>query len=125
MAEAPSFREAMRPILLLAIGSEAVAEVSKAREKHGPNSDLLDGTGPSLSILSDAQIANVTNLAAEVAVKRLNDQGMANDRTHTRFGILLEEVLEAGAANNSKDLRAELVQVMAMAADWIADLDAR
>lgn len=46
--------------------------------------------------------------------------------THTAWdGVLLEEVYEALAEDDPARLRAELVQVAAVCAAWIADLDQR
>lgn len=118
-------REALRPVKLLSIVAEGVSEVSNARKKHGPNDDLEDGTGPGRSILSAARITALSNRKFEDMVKSWVDRGMGEDRQHTRAGILFEEVVEAIASDNPADLRGELIQIIAMAADWVADLDAR
>jgi len=136
------FDEVMRPFRLMAIGMEAIEEVSKAREKHGSNADLADGTGRYQSILNEAHTVSPVadtyrdrdevlhldisdNEDLERALKKLNDDRCADGRKHTRLGILLEEAFEAAASESPEDLRAELVQVVAMGIDWIADLDAR
>ena len=117
--------EAVRPIKLSSIALEAIDEVSKARAKHGSNADLAYGVGPEASILGEANLAGSTNHGAEVALQALNDSGCANGRSHTRLGILLEEAFEAASAENPAELRKELIQVAAMALDWIVDLDDR
>lgn len=47
------------------------------------------------------------------------------DRRLDWTGILLEEVYEALAESDPAKLRAELIQVAAVCAAWIADLDSR
>jgi hypothetical protein len=117
--------EAVRPIKLGAVALEAIEEVSSAHRKHGPNADLADGTGPLESILDDAHVVAVTNSGAAMALQRLNDKACARNRTHTRLGILLEEAFEAAEADSPTELRKELIQVAAMALDWIVDIDDR
>jgi hypothetical protein len=43
----------------------------------------------------------------------------------TWFDVLTEEVAEAGAERDPARLRAELIQIAAVCAAWIADLDSR
>ena len=128
MAKAPDFNEIFRPLRLATIGTEGAAEVARAREKHGPNDDLLDGCGPasdSIARLLGMESYMGANFQVESHIKAVNDYGMAHGRTHTRAGVLLEEVVEAIASDNRADLRTELIQVIAMAQDWVADLDVR
>lgn len=123
----PSLTDLLRPLALMAIGAEGVHEVSRAREKHGSNADLAFGTGPAaegIAKLLGMSASRMTNAAFEDMVKAVNDYGMSHGRTHTRAGVLLEEVVEAIATDNNADLRTELVQVIAMAQDWVADIDA-
>ncbi len=127
-------QEAVRPFRLLSIGTEFVKEVGRAREKHGPNTDLADGTGRHESAIFEANehsdladgwdyIPDNEDMATMFKV--YNDERCADGRKHTRLGIVLEEVFEAAAENDSDLLRAELVQVGAMVLDWIADIDKR
>lgn len=119
------FNELFRPLSLMAIAGEAVVEVSRAREKHGPNTDLADGIGSgSESILSDAGITFVSNIRAMKALQRLNDRHTP-ERPTTRLAVMLEEAFEAAAADSVEDLRTELIQTIAMALDWVADIDER
>lgn len=129
--------EAMRPMRLLGIASQAIQEVTAAREKHGPNTDLADGTGSDgsllwgllygggLSALIDVDGVEVTNAELELAMQKVNDDACAAGRKHTRAGILLEEAFEALATDDPAELRKELIQVIAMGLDWVADIDAR
>lgn len=132
MAKAPDFNEIMRPLRLMAIASEAVQEVTRAREKHGPNTGLAYGNDPNGSLIEElvfegdlandaSEIGN--NLALERAMQKINDDRCADGRKHTRLGILLEEAFEALSAATPAELRTELVQVVAMALDALADLD--
>ncbi|WP_084960213.1 hypothetical protein [Thermoactinospora rubra] len=73
--------------------------------------DLPDGTSP-----ADASVA-------ETAKKATADA--AADGTLTWCHILIEEVLEAFAEADPDRLRAELVQVAAVATKWIQALDRR
>lgn len=69
-----------------------------------------DGTGS----MSHDELAN--------AYKQLNDHG---DTSKKWTNILLEEVYEACSADDASALHKELVQVMAVCAAWIQDLDTR
>lgn len=133
--------EIMRPLRLMGIASEAVQEVASARAKHGSNADLADGTGKYASVLREAterggheslfdvsstgQAYIPDNEDMERLFKDFNDDQCAAGRKHTRLGILLEEAFEAAASENPAELRAELIQTIAMGLDWVADLDAR
>lgn len=56
---------------------------------------------------------------------RADCEYLANNDCTTWFPVLLEEVYEAGAEDDPAQLRAELVQVAAVCAAWINDLDRR
>lgn len=137
MAEIPPFKidlkmpdvdDILRPLRLSTIGLEGVEEVTRARKKHGSNADLAYGVGAGSNsiarMLLGVESDHVENRTIESRIKTFNDYGMAHGRTHTRLGVLLEEVIEAGASDNNADLRTELIQVIAMAQDWVADIDA-
>lgn len=138
MAKMTDMHEAIRPLRLLAISGEVIHEVSRAREKHGPNAHLADGTGPGETLIRDLRNEGNLDIGAEddgginywpsnyeleLAAQQANDQH--RETPTTRLMVLLEEAFEAGAAVDATDLRAELIQVAAMAIDWIADLDDR
>lgn len=58
-------------------------------------------------------------------IKVLTERGAPSDRNAAWDGILLEEVYEALAESNAAKLRAELVQVAAVAVAWIEAIDRR
>ncbi|WP_169945307.1 hypothetical protein [Microbispora sp. H11081] len=73
--------------------------------------DHPDGTGPAYAPEADLAKQAVADAAAEGRL--------------TWRHILHEEVLEAFAEDDADRLRAELVQVAAVAVKWIQDLDRR
>lgn len=81
-------------------------------EKWGAQRNIPDGTG------SEQQAYN-----ARYAKERC-DRAFA-DGKGTWSDILFEEVEEAFAESDQAKLRAELVQVAAVAAAWIEDIDTR
>lgn len=118
--------EAMRPMRLLSIGAEVAQEVGRARQKHGPNSDLEFGTGPGHNYFDRIDLpTDLYNWQTEQYVKAVVDRLAADGGRHTRADILFEEFVEALAEDDPAKLRGELIQVAAMAVDWIADIDAR
>jgi hypothetical protein len=127
MAKAPDLNEIFRPIRLMTIASEAVAEVTRAHEKHGPNTNLSEGVGPGRSILQEIGIQGgvESNHDLMLRVQHFNDTRCAQGNKHTRAGIVLEEFVEALAATTSDERRTELIQTIAMLLDWVGDLDAR
>ncbi|MEU8728740.1 hypothetical protein AB0C68_05090 [Streptomyces tendae] len=89
------------------IDAERQRQLAKWGEQHHP-----DGTG------TIAHIDQADRVRAKV------DQAAA-DGTQTWGNILAEEVAEVFAESGPDRLRAELVQVAAVCAAWIADLDSR
>jgi hypothetical protein len=123
LAFAPLFRAAK----LHGIAAEILQEVGRAEAKHGRQRGIPDGTGPdALFPQVQGRIEPVPVTAAEWALrcKYDTDKNAAAGRV-TRFDILLEEVAEASEQDDLGALRAELLQVGAMAAAWIADIDER
>lgn len=55
----------------------------------------------------------------------MNDTNVRQSRDNTWDTILLEEVYEALSETDTERLRAELVQVAAVCAAWIEDIDTR
>lgn len=96
---------------LALIYHEAVAENVRAAAKHGPQTHV-DGTGWAQDALNADR------------AKRLCDMALTDGRLTWRH-ILAEEVAEAFAETDADKLRAELIQVAAMAGAWIADIDRR
>lgn len=95
---------------LLAIGMEREAQYSKWGPQHHPDGTDSGADGPYIWARDNAR-AECENAAAE-------------DRVTWRH-ILLEEVMEALAEGDPSPLRKELVQVAAVCAAWIEDIDSR
>lgn len=95
-----------------AIVESVLAECASANAKHGTNDAIPDGTGGDLS----------ETLAA--SARAACDQAM--ERGFLTWGLVLrEETAEALAERDPAALRAELVQVAAVAMRWIRALDRR
>jgi hypothetical protein len=61
----------------------------------------------------------------EARVAERNSEGAAPDRNAAWDGVLLEEVYEALAESDPARLRAELIQVAAVAVAWVEAIDRR
>lgn len=87
-----------------------------------------DGTGGEewswAAILDLVEARSADNDAAAAAAKRETD-AKAQRGMVTWADILLEEVAEAFAENDPAHLRAELVQVAAVATQWVEAIDRR
>ncbi|MFI8531766.1 hypothetical protein ACIGMX_16190 [Streptomyces aquilus] len=90
-----------------AVDAERQRQLAKFGDQHHP-----DGTGQYPETID----ADVARMACECAA-----EGGYLDWMH----ILREEVAEAFAESDPVKLRAELVQVAAVCAAWIADIDSR
>jgi hypothetical protein len=96
------------------IDAERQAQLAKFGEQHH-----RDGTGPD-------RVWAFTGPAEYVAdCARANTDQLADEGCVTWLDIALEEFAEAAAESDPTKLRAELVQVAAVCAAWIADLDSR
>lgn len=100
--------------VLLDIAAERAWQHEKWGEQNHPN-----GTGPDASPMlcspfTNAQLAGIA--------KRQSNQRAASG-TVTYADILVEEVCEALAESDPAKLRAELVQVAAVAAQWVEAID--
>lgn len=91
---------------------ECVANERKAQTEKWGTQDWPDGTGSSLRF-ADADRA-----------KKLCDEAHAAGRVTWRH-ILEEEVCEALAETDTKKLREELIQVAAVAVQWVEAIDRR
>ncbi|MFB7589336.1 hypothetical protein [Streptomyces sp. NPDC056169] len=99
-----------------AVDDERQAQLAKWGEQKHP-----DGTGPRVpAIVGRLCFADE---AADYA--RLECQSAAKADEVTWRHILAEEVLEALTEDDLVKLRAELVQVAAVAAAWVRDIDTR
>ena len=91
------------------------AERSRQREKHGDQTHLPDGTGSA-----------VAKHLAKVYRKQCQDNAFdTGDGTVSFQDILLEEVWEALAEADPAALRKELIQVAAVATQWVEAIDQR
>lgn len=97
------------------IVAEVQAEQYRQHAKWGPQS-FPNGTGPD-GILMGRPFAQY-----EQVIKNFVDRLAGEGESHW-IGILLEEVFEAAAEENPAKLRAELIQVMAVAQAWVEDID--
>lgn len=112
-------------------------ECERSIMKHGEQLHLPMGTGPTsspLAVGTDDDIVDLVGLApwrhapilSHVATldTKAHSQNEGGDGTVTWWHILREEVFEAAAENDPEKLRAELVQVAAVAVKMIDALDA-
>jgi hypothetical protein len=117
-----------------AILYEIARERSRQTAKHGDQAHLPDGTGP-LRYLDDlpaaldrydGYCASASNLAAWAKARcKAASQNEGGDGSITFQHILTEEWAEAIAEDDPAKLRAELVQVAAVAVQWIEAIDRR
>lgn len=113
--------------LLAANAFEAEQQRAKWGEQHH-----LDGSGWERRVLGDmgAELAGFSLEAAPAfrlaAAARLACQANGTpERPDTWTAILLEEVFEALAEGDPAGLRKELVQVAAVAVQWVEEIDRR
>ena len=100
----------MNPVLNII--NDVFAEMSRQDEKFGDQSHLPDGTGFEM----DQRLLRIIREVSENNSKK---------GTHNWRDILAEEVYEACAETDPVLIRAELVQVVAVAIQWIGALDKR
>jgi hypothetical protein len=109
------------PTYLDPVEREVRDELERIHQKWGEQNHP-DGTGPDVTFIVGkldrdmAWLAGVFRGACDMA----NEAGCANWRL-----ILLEEVFEAMAEEDPTALRAELIQVAAVAQQWVAAIDRR
>lgn len=102
---------------------DVAEERARQREKHGDQRHLPDGTAPMR--WSIAFGSNVSIAREERDILQRNCRVAAAAQRVTFRDILLEEVAEAFAEDDPEKLRAELVQVAAVAVQWVEAIDAR
>lgn len=102
-------------VFAMDVDTERQRQIVKFGKQQHP-----DGTGP--GITSWAPLMN-SDQAATSARTRCQNAAARGDLTWRH--ILAEEVAEAFAESDPDELRTELVQVAAVCAAWIADLDSR
>lgn len=100
--------------VLVEVSRERARQEVKWGEQNHP-----DGTGPDMLIVSSRAPSNaVLRDAARARCDRMHARGRG-----TYEQILTEEVLEAYAEDDPAKLRAELVQVAAVAVAWVEKID--
>lgn len=113
-------RRAIRAAVLAAIVAERGRQDAKWGEQNHP-----DGTGDDELLLRGRSLAAPVTMGTLAYVARATTDAAAKTGTVTWADILLEEVGEAFAESNPAKLRAELVQVAAVAAQWVEAIDRR
>jgi hypothetical protein len=104
---------------LKAFAEELDAERSRQLRKFGDQRHP-DGTGPSIDVWAPLLPADRAADAARTRCQRAAERG---DLTWQH--ILDEELAEARAESDPARLRAELIQIAAVCAAWVSDLDRR
>ena len=100
--------------------SEVLAERASQNVKWGEQNHP-DGTGPDMRIV---EVSGVTNSELEDRARSRCDR-MRREGKGTFEQILTEEWAEAIACDNPADLRAELIQVAAVAVAWVEAINRR
>lgn len=113
-SEASVRRRAAVGIVLAEVAQELARQDEKWGEQNHP-----DGTGPDHTWTYTGPASSVAQRA------RVECNWLAAEGQVTYLDILLEEVAEAFAEDDPAQLRAELVQVAAVAAQWVAAIDRR
>lgn len=107
---------------------DVLAEVGEERirqlHKHGEQVNLPDGTGPQTRWAPRVRLVDRTARFLAGFFRDRCQQRAAEGRV-SFLDILLEEVAEAAAEDDPARLRAELLQVAAVAVQWIEAIDAR
>lgn len=111
----------------LAVLAEVRAERKRQTAKHGDQSHLPDGTGPYVlgGLVADDRHTYAVGLARWAKARTDAAAQRGGDGSVTFEHILTEEWAEAMAESDETALRAELVQVAAVAVQWIEALDTR
>lgn len=115
------------PALASCQTTEVLLQVREERARqfaqYGDNSDLEDGTGPLKPWLSPLRQSAAYEIERELRKEYLNHE--AAHGKPTWMHLIREEVAEAFMEDDPARLRAELLQVAALAVSWIEKLDAR
>ena len=124
VAEEPERGDALGDVL-----REVQAERVRQAVKHGDQSHLPDGTGPDAILLelpAYQHCADADDLARWAKARtQAASQNEGGDGSITFEHILTEEWAEAIAERDPAKLRAELIQVAAVAVQWIQAIDRR
>ncbi len=99
--------------------AEIAAEAARAGQTWGPQTHLPDGTGPDVRVYIEGSASEVSDDV------RREVNALASVGKSAWTPILLEEAFEAFAEDDPARLRAELIQVAAVALRWITAIDTR
>lgn len=102
---------------------EVASEVHRSTMKHGDQTFRAYGNGSATTAL-DIIDAGITTQEACLRMQARVDAGMASG-TVTWLEILAEEFFEAAATDTPIELRAELIQVAAVAVKFVNAIDNR
>ena len=103
-----------------AVVMDVLAELDRAEEKF-PGQHLPDGTPPHFERVGLDKAADQARRTADMYRVTTNHAARASKLTWRH--VLAEEFYEALAEHDPQALRAELVQVAAVALRWILDID--
>lgn len=103
--------------VLAEVAAERDRQDRKWGEQNHPN-----GTGPDQHILGNPP-PHITNAELAEAARRRTQRFTDGPWTLTYEAILTEEVCEAYAEEDPAKLRAELIQVAAVAVAWVEKID--
>ncbi|MGH7240399.1 MAG: hypothetical protein ACREHG_10125 [Candidatus Saccharimonadales bacterium] len=107
----------MDKLIELEIKLELARQFVKWGEQNHPN-----GTGKDVKFLGQVNLPTWGTICERAHFKCDYN---AEDHKETFLDILLEEVAEAFCEANPKNLRAELIQVIAVCVTWIESIDRR
>ncbi len=130
VAEVRSLRAKVAAVEAHPVVLELAEERTRQTAKHGDQSHLPDGTGPALWLSMDDDYVRRhgirrDNLAAWAKARTDAASQAHGDGSITFEHILTEEWAEAIAESDPDALRAELVQVAAVAVQWVEAIDLR
>lgn len=100
--------------------SDVRAERARQFARYGNNEDLDDGTGRDVVWFNE-----IPAQGAEILLRNAYEAYEAEHGKPTFRHLVLEEVAEAMQESNPARLRAELLQVAALAVSWIEKIDSR
>jgi hypothetical protein len=106
---------------------EVREERARQFERYGSNADLQDGTGPDAPWLGQ-ELDPSERLTAKELEAHFRSDYVAHEQltgAPTWMHLIREEVAEAFMEKDPVRLRAELLQVAALAVSWVEKLDTR
>jgi hypothetical protein len=113
-----------REVRMRHIGREVLDEAQRSIAKHGAQDHVVVGTGSHTMPLARIDASAGTSVARRLAERAKRATDAAAERGDvTWVAILLEEVFEAIAEDDPFAVRAELVQVAAVAVKMIDRID--